>query len=129
MKKIIWLPRIILIIQILFFGIFSFDSDIRKLLIYLIPVYILTIILLVSWKSPSVAAFLSLITMIGFAIFFNTTDYYMKFLIITLPQFVVFILFTLSAIFGKTKEEKEIEKKEEEIIEEYRRRSRQNKKR
>ena len=85
--------------QILFFGMFSLDTDIHKLLILFIPVYILTGILLISWKSPPIASFLTFIVMIVFAMFFSTLNYYMKFLVITLPQFVVFILFTLTAIF------------------------------
>ena len=99
MKKLIWLPRIILFLQILFFGMFSFDTDIHKLLILFIPVYILTAILLISWKSPRIASFLTFIVMIVFAVFFSTLNYYMKFLVITLPQFIAFILFTLTAIF------------------------------
>lgn len=99
MKKLIWLPRIILILQILFFGFFSLDADIHKLLILFIPVYILTIVLLASYKTPWIASFLTFIVMIVFAISFSTLNYYMKFLVITFPQFITFILFIFITIF------------------------------
>ena len=99
MKKLIWIPRIIVLLQILFFGVFSLNDDIHTVLILFIPVYILTIVLLISWKSPLITSILTFIVMIVFGVFFNTIDYYMKFLVITLPQFVAFILFTITAIF------------------------------
>ena len=114
MNKLIWLPRLILLLQIGFFGIFSFSKDLKTMLILLIPVYILTAILLISFKSPLIASILTLIAILVFAIFFTTYDYYLKFLVITLPQLIAFILLTIITIFtNKATEDSEPEEEPE----------------
>ncbi|MCI0502932.1 MAG: hypothetical protein L0Y48_05095 [Fusobacteria bacterium] len=115
MNKLIWLPRLILLLQIGFFGIFSFSKDLKTMLILLIPVYILTAILLISFKSPLIASILTFIAILVFAIFFTTYEYYLKFLVITLPQLIAFILLTIITIFtNKTIEDPELEEEETE---------------
>ncbi len=117
MNKLIWLPRLILLLQIGFFGIFSFSKDLKTMLILLIPVYILTAILLISFKSPLIASILTLIAILVFAIFFTTYDYYLKFLVITLPQLIAFILLTIITIFtNKATEDSEPEEEPEAYV-------------
>jgi hypothetical protein len=69
-NKIIWIPRIIIIIYILFISLFALDAQIGiGLLIHLLPSIILIIILISTLKQPLLAGILFILAGIGTIIF------------------------------------------------------------
>lgn len=114
--KLLWIPRIMTIILILFFSIFSFDvfsmdgSFLQKIggfLIHNIPSFLLIIILIVAWKRPPVggAALLAFGILITF--FFRTYDSITSFLLISVTLFINGGLYLLLYLIRETKRKKE----------------------
>lgn len=104
-KILFWLPRILMIVFILFISLFALDSFdgnetlIRKIggfLIHLIPTFILTALLIVSWK----------LEWIGGVAFFGLGVFYIiwawgrftigTYFLISGPLFIISILFFLN---------------------------------
>lgn len=106
-----WLPRIISIIFIIFLLLFSFDvfgmsgsgvDKARGFLISNIPVIALAAILLVAWIKEYIGGILFLLAAVFFTFFFRTYENIGNFILISLPLFLVALLF-ISNGYGKTK--------------------------
>ena len=116
MKRLLTLARLLILLLAAFFAVFSPEATLGDTLINLIPAFLLSTILLVSWKSPRIAAILLFITTITFTFFFATYEYYLKFMVITLPLLVAFLLFLFYLIFNP--EIKDVDKEEDDPDEE-----------
>jgi len=77
-SKLIWVPRILTIIFILFFSLFALDAftgnarfleKILEFLIHLIPSFFLLILLIISWKQPLIIGYVFIILGIVFTFF------------------------------------------------------------
>ncbi len=101
MKRLLFIARFIIFLLGVFFAVFSLDATIVDILINLIPTFILLFILLLSLISRKIATFLLLVTIILFTYFFTTYEYYLKFLIITIPLSIAFILLLIYNILEK----------------------------
>jgi len=109
-KFVYWTPRILSIIFILFLAVFSLDvfdtklgfwGTVLGLFIHNIPVLILLVVLLISWKHEivgGVAFILAGILYIIINILRNLSGWYMILysLIIAVPAFLIGILFILN---------------------------------
>lgn len=106
-KFIFWTPRILSIIFILFLALFSLDifdscssilSCLIGLLIHNIPVFVLIIVLVISWKHEIVGAIAFILAGLAYIILIITSQSFQWFmlswsLIIAGPAFLVGILF------------------------------------
>lgn len=97
-----WAPRIMAIVFILFLGIFALDvvtpgmpvlSMMVGLFIHLIPNFLLLTLLLLAWKKERLGGILFLITGVFLTIFFQTYLYFINFLLISFPIFLIGLLF------------------------------------
>ena len=120
-KIIYWLPRVIGIIAILFISLFALDAfspeltiwqQIRNFLMHLIPSFILTAILLYSWRWEYSGGIIFTIVGIGLTPFIYMKNYDMNHsvsmsivfvLAITFPFIVVGVLFLVSHFINKNK--------------------------
>jgi hypothetical protein len=120
MKRLITLARLLIFLLAAFFAVFSLEATLGDTLINLIPTFILTGILLISFPSPRIATFLLFITTVVFTIFFTTYDYYLKFIVITLSLTIAFLIFLFYIILtednNKTTDNDNDEDDEEKII-------------
>lgn len=98
MKRLLTTARILIFLLAAFFAVFSPEAILKDTLINLIPTFILMFILLSSWKFPRIATLLLLITTLTFTFFFTTYDYYLKFLVISLPLIIATIIFLFHII-------------------------------
>lgn len=108
-KFILWAPRILSILLILLMFMFSFDvfdlDDVWYMLIlgfliHNIPVFILTIALIISWKRPIVGAILFVAVGIFYSVFMLIRGgFEMLSAVVTLglPAILIGVLFGLSA--------------------------------
>ncbi|PIR93672.1 hypothetical protein COT97_05365 [Candidatus Falkowbacteria bacterium CG10_big_fil_rev_8_21_14_0_10_39_11] len=104
-KFLTWLPRIIMIIYAAFISIFSFDvfgaysgwELVVALFMHLIPIFIIIALLILAWYKPCLGSFAVLGLAVAFTVFFHTYEDLVGFLIISLPLFIVAILFYLPA--------------------------------
>lgn len=115
-NRLLWIPRVLAIIFILFISLFALDAFSGKVpfakqlvafLIHLIPSYILVIILIISWKKPLIGGIVFIflgIVALTFIItqFFIVAPAYSRtnlififFLILSLPLLVVGVLFII----------------------------------
>jgi len=101
-----WIPRIIAIIFIFFVSLFALDvfgeevgytETILGLIIHLVPSLVLIALLVISWKHEKIGGILFVILGVVFTIFFNTYHDIVTFLMISVPVFLVGILFWVSA--------------------------------
>lgn len=108
--KLIWIPRVLAIILIVFLSLFALDvfsGDalfIKKLggfFVHLIPSFILLLILIISWKKPLIGGSLFILLSIAFAFFFRTYRSVPTFLGITFPVVLVGILFITFDLVAK----------------------------
>jgi hypothetical protein len=113
-KILIWLPRIICILAILFVSMFSLDAfepgktlwqQIGDFLIHLIPSYILIIVLLIAWKWAKIGGLIFFLIGLGLIPFIYTHNYHMNhsvwmslmiILIINIPFVITGVLFFVS---------------------------------
>lgn len=92
--KIIWLPRFLAVLYILFLSLFAFDTPFGiGFLIHLIPSFILIAILIFTWKEPKIAGTSLVLFGIGTIIFFNTYRELISFLVISLIPISIGLLF------------------------------------
>jgi hypothetical protein len=86
-KIIHWLPRVIVILSILFVSMFAFDSfssdnsiwqQLLEFLIHLIPSYILLIALLIAWKFELTGGIIFILISLVFAPFIYLHNYNMN---------------------------------------------------
>ena len=108
-KFIYWIPRIISILFILFLTMFSLDvfdgnygfwGTIVGLFMHNIPVFILIIVLIISWKYEIVGGIMFILAGLLYILLllFNNFEWYMLSWIITIagPAFIVGILFLIN---------------------------------
>ena len=105
---LLWLPRGIAIIYILFLSLFALDvfsegygflELLVALFMHLLPSLVLVAILILAWKRPKWGGIAFLVLGLIFTVFFNTYESLVGFLIISLPLFITGGLFVWS---GKT---------------------------
>lgn len=85
--------KIALIIYILFLASFSLDSlSTRETFIELIPVTILSLGLIFSWKKPELTGIFCILVGIAFTIFFNSYKRVDLFMIISFPVILIGVL-------------------------------------
>ena len=112
-----WLPRIICILAILFISLFALDAfqpnlsiweQIGAFLMHLIPSFILTVLLVIAWKSEYIGGIIFTIIGLGLSPVVFMHNYNMNHSIwmslviicsITLPFVVVGILFIRSRLY------------------------------
>ncbi len=105
--KLIWIPRGLLILYIIFLSIFAFDEPFGTgFLIHLIPSFILIAILACSWKSFKLAGILTAVAGLGTVIFFKTYTDWIVFLIVSVPAIITGILFWIFSPENKKKRKK-----------------------
>ena len=118
-KILYWIPRILLIIAILFISLFALDSvssertfwqNATALLMNLIPSFVLLAALIIAWKWEYIGGIIFILIAVGFSPFIFTHNYAMNnsvwislgiILAITFPFFVVGILFIVSHYLHK----------------------------
>lgn len=102
---IYWLPRILAILFIGFFGLFALDvfgmegslfEQIGGFFIHLIPNFVLLIFLLIAWRKEKIGGVLFLFAGILFMYLFVQEGEWMGFLIISFPLFLIGVLFLLN---------------------------------
>jgi len=108
--KLIWIPRVLAMIFIVFLSLFALDAFsgdalfIKKLagfFVQLIPSFILALTLLISWKKPLIGGSIFILLSIAFAFFFRTHRTVPTFLLITFPVALVGILFITFDLVAK----------------------------
>jgi hypothetical protein len=111
--KLIWIPRVLAMIFIVFLSLFALDTFsgdapfIKKLagfFVHLIPSFILVLTLLISWKRPLMGGSIFILLSIAFAFFFRTYRSVPTFLLITFPVALVGILFIILSLAAKKTE-------------------------
>jgi len=104
-KIFYYLPRVLSIFFILFLGLFALDvfemgkfepAMVVGFIVHLIPNFLLLAILLIAWKSDRIGGILFIILSLLFTIFFRTYSEPMTFLLISLPVFMIGVLFLIS---------------------------------
>ena len=116
-KYLYWIPRIVSIILILFLALFSLDvfgmglgfwGTILGLLMHNIPVFILTIVLIISWKHEIVGGIAFILAGLAYIILLLMNpelEWYMLSwsILISGPAFLIGILFLLNWKLKKKK--------------------------
>ncbi|MBU0471680.1 MAG: hypothetical protein KKF89_02760 [Nanoarchaeota archaeon] len=89
--------RILLIIIILFFTLFSLDAgSFLGWIIHMIPSFLLIIILLISWKWNFVGGIILILVGLLTIFFFDTYKSIISLLIITIPMIICGTIFMLA---------------------------------
>lgn len=108
--KLIWIPRVLAMIFIVFLSLFALDAFsgdapfIKKLggfFVQLIPSFILVLTWLISWKRPLMGGSIFILLSIAFAFFFRTYRSVPTFLLTTFPVALVGILFIIFDLVAK----------------------------
>lgn len=103
-NKLIWIPRVLTIVFIIFLSLFALDvfsgeaPFIKKLggsFIHLIPSFTLVIILVISWKKPVIGGSLFILFSIVFILVFRTYRSLPTLLFLASPMALVGILFVI----------------------------------
>lgn len=123
-KIVFWIPRIIVILAIMFVSMFALDSftpekniwqQLLEFLIHLLPSYILLIVLLIAWKFELTGGILFIIISVGFIPFIYLHNYQMNhsvwismsiIMMINFPFLLAGILFVWSYIINKKLKQK-----------------------
>lgn len=110
-KFLFWFPRALTIMAILFMMLFSFDAfegdesfgrKIIGFLIHNIPVFILTLILLIAWKRELIGGILLILASLAASVFFKVFSGNYAALIIIAPFFLTGVLFIINHyLFGE----------------------------
>jgi hypothetical protein len=108
--KLIWIPRVLAIVFIVFLMLFSVDTFsgdapfLKKLggfLIHSIPSLVLLLVLLIFWKKPLISGSLFILFGVAFALYFNTFRVLSTFLLTTSPFLLVGIIFVWLGLKAK----------------------------
>lgn len=118
MKRLVNLARFLILALAVFFAVFSPEVTLEDTMINLIPSVVLILLLLSSIWWKKVATFLLLIVGIVFTLFFSTYDYYLKFLVISLPLFAAFLIFLFQVVLSDegNDQEEDYEEEDEDIV-------------
>jgi len=99
-----WLPRVLMILFILFISLFALDvfgEDYAApefavaLVMHLLPTIFLVVLAIVAWKWEKIGGILIILLGLLFTLFFDTYENLISFLIISVPMFLVGILFLM----------------------------------
>jgi len=110
-KFILWAPRAISVILIIFISLFAFDGFVpgatrlnnsMSLLIGLLPAVILTLALILAWFFKLAGGITFVILGIAMILFFHTPHDEITFLTLSSPVLVVGLLFLLSHFYEKS---------------------------
>ena len=102
---ITWLPRILGILFTSFIAIFALDSfsgnepfwqQLHGFILHLIPAFSVALCLLIAWRYRLPGGVLFLIAGLVFTVYFQTYNTTTNFLLISLPLFLVGVLFMIS---------------------------------
>lgn len=103
-NAIIWTPRILSILIIIFFSLFAFDveggtfpENLLGTLIHLLPTFFLLAGLIFGWRKPIIAAAAYFVLAVAFTVFFNTYRTTETFALISLPVLICAILYYFSS--------------------------------
>jgi len=96
-----WLPRILVILYILFISLFALDvfaeygfpEVLVALFMHLIPSFILIIMLILAWKKPKYGGISFMFLSLGFTLQFNTNRMFISFILLTCIPLLIGILF------------------------------------
>jgi hypothetical protein len=93
-EKLIWIPRSLAILYILFLSLFALDTPFGiGFLIHLIPSFILIAFLIFSWKESKLAGTLFGLFGLGTIIFFNTYRELISLIVISLIPILIGVFF------------------------------------
>lgn len=104
LKILYWIPRILVILSILFMLMFSFDAfggdnpfgkELLGFLMHNIPVFVLIIVLVIAWKREVIGGALFILVFFALGIFFKSFSGNPASLIIIAPILITGILFIL----------------------------------
>lgn len=110
--KFIWIPRIVMIVFIVFVSMFSLDvfsgnapfvDKLAGFLIHMIPSFVLILLLVLTWNRPLAAGYLFIIMGIIFTFYFKTYDQLVSLLTISLVPILTGLLFFVPSIIKKNK--------------------------
>ena len=122
-KFFYWLPRILCILSILFVSSFAFDAftseenfmvQIGEFILHIIPPLVLVFLLIVTWKKELLGGVIFMILGLGFSPYVFKMNYNINhsfweslgiIMTITIPFFVVGVLFLLSYFKKKKKKD------------------------
>lgn len=111
--KFIWIPRILMILFIGLFILFSLDAFggsepiINKLMaffIHLMPSFLLLLFLVISWERPKLAGILFVILGIVFTFYYDTYEDPISFLTVSLIPILAGVLFFIPFILRRRRE-------------------------
>lgn len=101
-----WIPGILAVAYIGFLALFALDvfseydnwqETFIALFMHLIPNFILLIALAIAWRWKLIGGFLFLVLAVISMIFFNTYEHIISFSIVSLPIFVIGVLFIVDS--------------------------------
>jgi hypothetical protein len=93
-NKIIWIPRILIILYILFISLFALDTEFGLgFFMHLIPSFILIAILIFTWEKQKIAGILFGVFGILTIFYYGTYSDWRIFSMISLPPILAGILF------------------------------------
>ena len=97
-KLLVWIPRVITLIFIIFISMFAFDEKFISFgfLMHMLPTLLLIGLLIIAWNWATLGGLILLVFGIISIFFFRTYEDPIVFLIVSFPIFVVGILFILS---------------------------------
>ncbi len=107
---LLWTPRILSILFILFISMFALDifegeygfwGIIIGLFMHLIPSFTLIILLAIAWKWEKIGGWAFVILAVLFTLYFRTYESISNFMLISFPVLLIGILFILEGIMKK----------------------------
>ena len=108
--KLIWIPRVLAIVFIVFlmlFGLDTFSGDapfLKKLggfLFHSIPSLVLLLVLFIFWNKPLISGSLFILFSVAFALYFKTYQSLSTFLLMAIPVLLAGILFVWLGLKAK----------------------------
>lgn len=109
-SKVIWIPRVLGVLYIVFFSVFSMDTlqnnvplieRMGGLLIHLLPSFVLIALLILSWSRPLLGGFIFSFCSLYVTVYFHTYQSIFSFLCFTLPLAIMALLFFISPVKEK----------------------------
>lgn len=110
--KFIWIPRILMIVFIVFFSMFSLDAfggdapfldQLAGFLIHMLPSFVMILFLILSWNHPVTAGYIFIILGVVFTFFFETYERLPNLLTISLTPVITGLLFLVPSMVKKKK--------------------------
>lgn len=104
-KWLYWIPRIFLIVFILFISIFALDvfdenlgfwGTILGLIIHLIPTWILILVLIFAWNFEKIGGLILILISLFFVVTYILRGVWYYSFIIALPIFIIGLLFLIN---------------------------------